>query len=93
MVVLQHRVVVVEQGQLVPRVDQKLVGPTRVVHVMYCCCHQRRHDLQVSEDILEEVVGGGGGDGGEGGEGEGGSGGRIKRKEGEGKGRGVVEGE
>lgn len=40
MVALQHGRVVVQDGQLTPRIAQEGVGPAWVVHVMHCGCDQ-----------------------------------------------------
>ena len=51
-VVLQHRVVIVEQSQLIGRLYEELVGPAWVIHVVYCCCHEGSKHLQLREYIL-----------------------------------------
>ena len=54
MVVLQHGLVVVHQGQLRAGVDQILVGETRVVHVVDGGGEDSGENLQRSEDRLQK---------------------------------------
>ena len=52
MVVLQHRVVVVKQSQVIRCLYEELVGSAWVIHVMYCSCHEGCKYLQLREYVL-----------------------------------------
>ena len=63
MVVLEDWIIIVEQSQLVSGVDEKLVCPARVLHVVNESSKKSGKDLQAREDIdegfaVEHVVGG-----------------------------------
>ena len=53
MVVLQHRVVVIEQSILMPRVDKKGIRSTRMTDVVNNGGKESREDFKRREDIVE----------------------------------------
>ena len=53
MMVLQYRLIIVDDGQLRAGVDQVLVGHPGVVHVMDAAGQDGGHDLQRGEDLLQ----------------------------------------
>ena len=51
-VVLEHRVIIVENSQVVGSLDEELIGHAQVIHVVDRCGHQSSKHLQLREHIL-----------------------------------------
>ena len=53
MVILQHRVVIIEQSILMPRVDEKGIRSTRMTDVVNNGGKESREDFKRREDVVE----------------------------------------